>query len=147
MAGTPPLAKVVSLVVDSLNLLLPEAVSDGHITHLFPPDDGRGWIVVSSIAGGNAIATMGEGAGIMETVVQISSYGVSRVQAQGIADVVADAMIGRTGDDWTMPMVGVGFTIAHRALYFDMRMGILDSGLPPDLFFVAPDRYLLTVTT
>ena len=145
MAGTVPLAKVVSLVVDSLNTLLPEQVSDGHIAHTFPPIDGRGWVVVSSLAGGNAIATMGSGAGILETVVQVSSYGVSRVQAQGIADAVADAMIGRTGDDWTMAMVGSGFTIAHRALYFDMRMGVLESGLVPDLFFVAPDRFLLTV--
>lgn len=147
MASTPPLAKVVSLVVDSLNLLLPEIVSDGHVTHPFPPIDGRGWVVVSSIAGGNAIATMSSSAGILDTVVQISSYGVSRVQAQGIADVVADAMIDRTGSDWTMPMVGVGFTIAHRALYFDMRMGILDSGQAPDLYFVAPDRFILTVTS
>ena len=30
MAGTPPLAKVAGLVVDSLNLLLPEPVSDAY---------------------------------------------------------------------------------------------------------------------
>lgn len=110
-------------------------------------DDFYPYCIVYNIPGGSSSGGLGFGYEDTDIVYQVTSVGLTRQQADWLADRVRLTWCARAGVGFQVPFVSPsGWEVAGRIPQYGFSGGIDVEGEPPHQVFSAPERFLLQVT-
>lgn len=146
-----PRQLVTDAVIDMLVRGTSKAVGD----HQAPerPDgmvdsDFYPYSIVYNIPGGSSDGGLGFGFEETDIIYQVTSVGLTRGQADWMADRCRLVWLARTSDGgFSVPIVSPdGWTVSGRMPEYGFSGGVDVEGEPPFQVFSAPERYILHVT-
>lgn len=121
--------------------------------HTAPDRDGRDdsdyfpYAIVYNIPGGGSDGGLGFGYEETDVIYQVTSVGLTRAQADWMADRCRLTWLARSGPGFQVPFLSPdGWTVSGRMPEYGFSGGIDVEGDPPNRVFSAPERYVLHVT-